>query len=87
MLAGMIILSKPYPVTFEDCVELPKFRFTLTHLRRVDSFYLNSLDLSISNRRVCGLFKLSLPCSIEIILFNANSADPDQTSVVYYFRR
>ena len=41
-------------------------------------FYGNSLDRSISNRRVSGLFLLLL-CFIEIPVFNANSVDPDQT--------
>ena len=39
--------------------------------------YLHSLDRSISNIRGAWLV-LSLPCVIEIPLFNANSVDPDQ---------
>ena len=40
-------------------------------------FYYNYLDRSIFNSRVSGLF-LSLLYFIEIPVFNANSADPDQ---------
>ena len=42
-------------------------------------FYHNPLNRSISNRRDIWLV-LSLPCFIEIPVFNANSVDPDQTS-------
>ena len=41
-------------------------------------FHLRCLDRSISNRRGVWLVLL-LPCSIEILVFNANSLDPDQT--------
>ena len=41
-------------------------------------FYLNSLDLSNSNRENAWLFLL-LPCFIEISVVNANSVHPDQT--------
>ena len=40
--------------------------------------YLHSSDRSISNIRSVWLVLL-LPCFIEILVFNANSADPDQT--------
>ena len=43
-----------------------------------DFFYLNSLDRYISNRRSVCLV-LSLPCFIDIPVFNANSVDRDQT--------
>ena len=43
-------------------------------------FYHNSLDWSISNRRVvCLVFFLLSQCFIELFGFNANSVDPDQT--------
>ena len=42
-------------------------------------FYHNSLEWSISNGRVSGYIFL-LPCIIEILVFNANCVDPDQTS-------
>ena len=41
-------------------------------------FYKHSLDRSISNIRGVWLV-LILPCFIEIHVFKANSADPDQT--------
>ena len=41
-------------------------------------FFQNSLEKSISSRRVSGQF-LSIPCFLEISVFNANIVDPDQT--------
>ena len=41
-------------------------------------FYLNSLDRSISSKRVSGKCLL-LPWFTEIPVLNANSVDPDQT--------
>ena len=41
-------------------------------------FFPNSLEKSISSRRVSGQF-LSIPCFLEISVFNANIVDPDQT--------
>ena len=41
-------------------------------------FYLSCLETSLSNSRDVRLFLLS-PCFIEILVFNANSVDPDQT--------
>ena len=40
-------------------------------------FYMRFLDRSISNRRGVWLVLL-LSCFIEILVFNANSLDPDQ---------
>ena len=40
-------------------------------------FYHNSLDKSISNKKVSDWFLL-LPCFTEIPILNANSVDPDQ---------
>ena len=40
-------------------------------------FYHDTLNRSISNNRMCGLFLLLL-CYIEFPLLHANSLDPDQ---------
>ena len=41
-------------------------------------FYLESLDRSIYSKMLSGYF-IIIPCFIEILVFNANSVDPDQT--------